>query len=164
MSTKTTNYNITLPAQEDYYNVDIVNENNIIIDKELKRLSDKADALAPVASSGSYNDLSDKPNTGRGAAVYTINADMFPTTTTGLGYYNEIHNCSGRIVYVGLLSDIYNNAAQECGLKLYSGSAAQGVVGLQVTTQPSSDIKLVVVDLGAFVSSEQSSIVINGLS
>lgn len=165
MSTKTANYNITLPAQEDYYNVDIVNENNIIIDKELKRLSDTADALAPVASSGSYNDLSDKPNTGRGAAVYTINADTFEEGKTLNNYpYEEIHNCSGRVVYVGLLSDTYNTAAQESGLFLYGGSAQQGNVGIQVTSTPNTDIKLVVVDLGAFVSDESKSVIINGLA
>ena len=61
MSTKTTNYDMTLPAQEDYYDVDIFNENYEIIDEELKRLSDEQDGLADVASSGSYNDLVDKP-------------------------------------------------------------------------------------------------------
>lgn len=61
MSTKTTNYDMTLPAQEDYYDVDIFNENYEIIDEELKRLSDEQEGLADVASSGSYTDLEDKP-------------------------------------------------------------------------------------------------------
>ncbi len=121
--------------------------------------------FAPVATSGSYNDLTDKPNTGKGAAVYTINADTFAEgKTMGSFPYEEIHNCSGRIVYVGLLSDTYSTAAQESGLFLYSGSAQQGNVGIQVTSTPSTDIKLVVVDLGAFVSDEAKAVVINGLS
>ena len=44
MATKTPNYNLTKPDQNDFYNVQDFNGNNEIIDAELKRLSDqKAD-------------------------------------------------------------------------------------------------------------------------
>lgn len=128
-------------------------------------VSPLVEGLAKVATSGSYNDLSDKPNTGRGAVVYTINADTFAEgKTMGSFPYKEIHYCSGRIVYVGLLSDTYSTAAQESGLFIYGGSAQQGAVGIQVTALPTTDIKLAVVDLGAFVSDEAKAVVINGLS
>lgn len=61
MSTKTTNYNMVLPSQDDYYNVDIFNENYKTIDDELKRLSDVQDDLANVAEDGNYNSLDYKP-------------------------------------------------------------------------------------------------------
>lgn len=61
MSTKTPNYNLTLPAQTDYYDVDIFNENYGIIDEALKALKDAQEALAEVATSGIYNDLTAIP-------------------------------------------------------------------------------------------------------
>ena len=61
MSTKTPNYNLTLPAQTDYYDVDIFNENYGIIDEALKALKDAQEALAKVATSGIYNDLTAIP-------------------------------------------------------------------------------------------------------
>lgn len=39
---KSTNYNFELPAQTDFYDVDVTNGNFNIIDKELKKVSDKA--------------------------------------------------------------------------------------------------------------------------
>lgn len=164
MSNKTANYDLTLPLQEEYYNVDIFNENYTVIDGELKRLSDSMDNLAQVAKSGSYNDLSDKPNTGRGATIYTINSDTFANGNTMSGKpYAEIHNCIGRTVYVGLLNQAQKSAAGSCGLFLYDSSGTQGVVGIQVTSMPTVDIMLVVVDLGAFEGTEAKSVIINGL-
>jgi hypothetical protein len=61
MSTLTSNYGLTLPAQEDYYNVDIFNDNNTVIDTELKRLSDVTGQLSAVAFSGKYKDLAGVP-------------------------------------------------------------------------------------------------------
>lgn len=166
MSTKTANYNMTLPAQDEYYNVDIFNDNYEIIDGELKRLDNSINGLSAVASSGSYNDLSDKPNTGRGATVYTINADTFSAgLTMNTKPYVEILSCSGRIVYIGLLKHTQKSTAQSCGLSLYDGSASQGAIGIQVddTALLTSDIQLVVVDLGAFGGTEAGSVIINGL-
>lgn len=39
---KSTNYNFELPAQTDFYDVDVTNGNFNIVDKELKKVSDKA--------------------------------------------------------------------------------------------------------------------------
>ena len=39
---KSTNFNFELPAQTDFYDVDITNGNFNIVDKELKKVSDKA--------------------------------------------------------------------------------------------------------------------------
>lgn len=39
---KSTNYNIELPAQTDFYDVDVTNVNFTIVDTELKKVSDKA--------------------------------------------------------------------------------------------------------------------------
>ncbi|QQQ87465.1 hypothetical protein JHD53_05135 [Peptacetobacter hiranonis] len=39
---KSTNYNIELPAQTDFYDVDVTNANFTIVDTELKKVSDKA--------------------------------------------------------------------------------------------------------------------------
>lgn len=39
---KSTNYNLELPAQTDFYDVDVTNGNFNIIDTELKKVSDKA--------------------------------------------------------------------------------------------------------------------------
>jgi hypothetical protein len=61
MSTLTNNYGLTLPEQEDYYNVDIFNDNNVVIDTELKRLSDLTGGLGAVAFTGKYKDLEGLP-------------------------------------------------------------------------------------------------------
>ncbi len=152
MSSKTENYKLTLPAQEDFYDVDVFNDNNVIIDEELKKHSDKLDSLGAAIP--------------KGAKVYTVNSDTFTANLTMGGYpYKEIHSCSGRSVYVGLLSDTYKSAAESCGLFLYGASSQQGAVGIQVKTLPENDIKVVVVDIGAFVSDEDNgrAVVINGL-
>lgn len=39
---KSTNYNFELPAQTDFYDVDVTNGNFNIVDTELKKVSDKA--------------------------------------------------------------------------------------------------------------------------
>lgn len=39
---KSLNYNIELPAQTDFYDVDVTNANFTIVDTELKKVSDKA--------------------------------------------------------------------------------------------------------------------------
>ena len=39
---KSPNYNIELPAQTDFYDVDVTNANFTIVDTELKKVSDKA--------------------------------------------------------------------------------------------------------------------------
>ena len=39
---KSTNYNLELPAQTDFYDVDVTNGNFNIVDTELKKVSDKA--------------------------------------------------------------------------------------------------------------------------
>lgn len=41
MASKTTNYNLTKPAAEDFYNIDVFNANADIIDTELKKVNDK---------------------------------------------------------------------------------------------------------------------------
>ena len=57
MSSKTTNYNLTKPAQSDFYNVDDFNDNADIIDAELKKGSDTLGSedfstLAPSVTAG----------------------------------------------------------------------------------------------------------------
>ncbi len=61
MSTQTTYYYMTLPDQEDFYDVDILNENYSLIDEELNRLSCDLGDLATVAKTGIYNSLGGKP-------------------------------------------------------------------------------------------------------
>lgn len=164
MSNKTANYKMTLPTQDEFYDVDIFNENYSIIDEELKGVNDAIDGLATVAASGSYNDLTNKPNTGNGATVYTINSETFSQgLTMGDKPYAQIHQCMHRIVYVGLLSNTDRTLANNCGLFLYKNSDVQGGIGIQVNTMPTSDIKLVVVDLGAFSCEGNNAIVIDGL-
>ena len=41
MASKTPNYNLEKPFQDDFYNVDVFNGNSDIIDTELKRIDDK---------------------------------------------------------------------------------------------------------------------------
>ncbi|MCI1958823.1 MAG: hypothetical protein LKJ25_04270 [Clostridia bacterium] len=49
MATNTTNYNLTKPAQDDFYNVDDFNNNADIIDTQMKANADKADAALPAS-------------------------------------------------------------------------------------------------------------------
>ena len=130
---------------------------NVVIDPIVE-------GLATVATSGSYNDLTDKPNTGNGVTVYTINNETFSQgLTMGDKPYVQIHQCMHRIVYVGLLSNTDKQKANNCGLFLYKNSDVQGTIGIQVNTIPTSDIKLVVADLGAFPYEGNNAIVIDGL-
>ena len=48
MSTKTENYNLTKPAQTDYYNVDDFNNNFDIIDEVINKIA-KENANLPVS-------------------------------------------------------------------------------------------------------------------
>jgi hypothetical protein len=63
MSERTENYNMLLPAQEDYYNVEVFNDNYSVIDKNLHRVENAVEGLAEVAKSGGYNDLLKRPYT-----------------------------------------------------------------------------------------------------
>jgi hypothetical protein len=80
MSTKPINYNLVLPEQEDYYDVDIFNENYSVIDTELKRLSDETGGLSSVAHSGSYKDLYDLPS------LHSSSATVIVGTADSPGY------------------------------------------------------------------------------
>lgn len=102
MSTKTTNYDMTLPAQEDYYDVDIFNENYEIIDDELKRLSDEQEALADVASSGSYTDLDDKPT------FNDLDYKPFTTVSTAAELKNALAATDGNGAVIYLLPGTYD--------------------------------------------------------
>lgn len=173
---KTTNYNLNKPAQTDFYDVDIFNENADIVDTALKNTSDTAssakavtDKLAAVATSGSYEDLTNKPNTGKGAVIYTITADTFPDNSAINGSpYAEIHYCGGRIIYVCPYNSNDKVNAENCSLAVYMHSAAQGELGITVSSTdsiPTDGIDLVVVDLGAFTeTSTKKSVVIDGIS
>lgn len=55
MSTKTTNYDLTKPAANDYYDIDIHNANMDIIDGQLKAVNDKTDGK--LGSSGNGKDV-----------------------------------------------------------------------------------------------------------
>lgn len=52
---KSTNYNLELPAQTDFYDVDVTNANFTTVDTELKKVSDKA--TSSVDKIGDLNTL-----------------------------------------------------------------------------------------------------------
>lgn len=190
MSSKTTNYNMTLPAQDEYYNVDIFNDNYTIIDevihthesdgnnphgvtKEqvgLGNADNTADLEKPISNAvqEALDNLTSKIS--GGVTIYTVNADTFAGGYTMNGKpYKEIYTCSHRIVYLGLLQGygtVYKEFAQECGLSIYNASATQGAIGIQVddTELLTGDIKLVIVDLGKYEGGTGSdSIIISDL-
>lgn len=59
MATKTTNYNLTKPAQTDYYNVDVFNTNMDVIDKELKSNKTLATGKANTSHTHIQSDITD---------------------------------------------------------------------------------------------------------
>ena len=103
MST-TVNSGLNLPEQDDFYDVDIFNENSAIIDEELKRIDDGLDGLAAVAVSGSFNSLTYKP--------FIVCANM-----TDLNNALSALDDSGGVIYLlggsfapsGDLSIVHNN-------------------------------------------------------
>lgn len=94
---KSTNYNFELPAQTDFYDVDVTNGNFNIVDKELKKVSDKAtnsvdkigdlNALKTVEKRhlvGAINEVKD----GLGNVSSDASGTSYTDTTTQLGATN----------------------------------------------------------------------------
>lgn len=192
MSGKTPNYNLVLPELDEYYDIGIHNDNYSVIDEAmgahernknnphsvtkaqvgLGMVDNTADIDKPisVAVQAAINDLKDR--TSKGATIFTINADTFSDGNTFGGYpYKEVYSCNGRIVYLGLLQGYgttkshYVNAIKECGLSMYSASASQGVIAVQVTdvSKITEDIKIVIIDIGKYEGDNISAIVVNDL-
>ena len=65
---KSPNYNIELPAQTDFYDVDVTNANFTIVDTELKKVSDKA-----TNSADKIGDLNNLKTTEKRHLVGAIN-------------------------------------------------------------------------------------------
>ena len=59
---KTTNYNLIKPSQTDFYNVDVINENADIIDREISNLAAKMPRII-------YGE-SDPPTSGNPGDIY----------------------------------------------------------------------------------------------
>ena len=94
---KSTNYNFELPAQTDFYDVDVTNGNFNIVDKELKKVSDKA--TNSVDKMGDLNNLKtvEKRNLvgainevkdGLGNVSSDASGTSYTDTTTQLGATN----------------------------------------------------------------------------
>ena len=94
---KSTNYNFELPAQTDFYDVDVTNGNFNIVDKELKKVSDKA--TNSVDKIGDLNNLKtvEKRNLvgainevkdGLGNVSSDASGTSYTDTTTQLGATN----------------------------------------------------------------------------
>ena len=94
---KSTNYNFELPAQTDFYDVDVTNGNFNIVDKELKKVSDKA--TKSVDKIGDLNNLKtvEKRNLvgainevkdGLGNVSSDASGTSYTDTTTQLGAIN----------------------------------------------------------------------------
>ena len=94
---KSTNFNFELPAQTDFYDVDVTNGNFNIVDKELKKVSDKAtnsvdkigdlNALKTVEKRhlvGAINEVKD----GLGNVSSDASGTSYTDTTTQLGATN----------------------------------------------------------------------------
>ena len=94
---KSPNYNIELPAQTDFYDVDVTNANFTIVDTELKKVSDKATNSADKI--GDLNNLktTEKRNLvgavnevkeGLGNVSSDASGTSYTDTTTQLGATN----------------------------------------------------------------------------
>lgn len=94
---KSTNYNFELPAQTDFYDVDVTNGNFNIVDKELKKVSDKAtDSVDKIGDLnnlktvekrnlvGAVNEVKD----GLGNVSSDASGTSYTDTTTQLGATN----------------------------------------------------------------------------
>ena len=188
MSTRTPNYSLILPAQEDYYNVDDFNDNYTAIDEELKNNADGLDAAADKIDTH----MADKQNPHsvtaeqlglgsaaedikalkaampRGTKFITINKDTPFTTGWGSGLSvlgSEIYVCQGRIVRVDIESGMI--AAKECGLCMNGNSLIRlNSVVVFVKKKPEQEISLAVTDLGRCIDRDGkplTGVVINGL-
>ena len=94
---KSPNYNIELPAQTDFYDVDVTNANFTIVDTELKKVSDKATNSADKIGDlnnlktvekrhlvGAINEVKD----GLGNVSSDASGTSYTDTTTQLGATN----------------------------------------------------------------------------
>ena len=90
MAEKTTNYNLTKPSSEDFYDVKVHNDNMDIIDSELKNINNNigaADEKIEILE-GDTKDLSDKLNTSRSNLISHLaapNPHNITPSTIGLG-------------------------------------------------------------------------------
>ena len=110
MSSKTTNYSLTKPAQSDFYNVDDFNDNADIIDAELKKGSDTLgsedfSALAPSVSAGLKILQTFKGTTDISELAIPTASEMI-SLLQGVGEAAKIgaagfHNCIYRGKYLG---------------------------------------------------------------
>lgn len=94
---KSTNYNFELPAQTDFYDVDVTNGNFNIVDTELKKVSDKA--TNSVDKIGDLNNLKtvekrhlvgaiNEVKDGLGNVSSDASGTSYTDTTTQLGATN----------------------------------------------------------------------------
>ena len=113
MSTKTTNYNLTKPAQTDYYNVDDFNNNFDIIDTELKAntnhthtASSITGGVLPVSRGGTGQSAIDTAPTQGSAKMVTSGAVYSAVNAAGLA--NNVHRL--RVTVDGNYSSAGSNA------------------------------------------------------
>lgn len=112
MSSKTTNYNLTKPSADDFYDIEVQNGNMDIVDAELKRLNNEK------APSG--HGLGDTTNSNRGVSFKSI-------MSKGCGFYQvdqSSDNPIGTNSWMSLLQTVrYKTPGSETGVQLVLSDA-----------------------------------------
>lgn len=108
MSTKTTNYGLTKPAQSDFYNVDDFNDNADILDAEMKKRQDAIKAMQDVLGDTSI------------AGLVTPTLTALAKYLQGVGEAAKLsfagfHNCLYRGKYLGNQLTAAQSAAIRAG-------------------------------------------------
>ena len=130
MATNTTNYNLIKPEIDDFYDVEVFNENADLIDAALKSLSDEAATKTKKAVTGTT----------------TLTASKWVALGTAVGEYKykyelALSGITAKDVFNGSVSLATEEAAQDCGLAQYSETSANKVT-LYAKDKPLSDITI----------------------
>ena len=128
MATNTTNYNLIKPADEDFYDIAVFNNNSDVIDSTLKSISDNVNTKTNKAVTGTITlDVSKWAALGEAVGEYNYKYDL------------ALSGITAKDVFNGSVSLATEEVAQDCGLAQYTETSTNKVT-LYAKDLPASNI------------------------